>query len=166
MEMRHPPDVERYLEVHNSAFPQPWGPRDFEGAILENPSKRITRTFMILERGRAIAAASIGVYRRNPQVGVGHYIGVRPECQRQGIGSWLALYRFHRLAEEGLATVEIETRLRYRASILLHLGLGFRPKPSPDSWNSPQSETPELTRATAAAVRELLAAWGRGESAR
>jgi GNAT superfamily N-acetyltransferase len=159
MDMGDPGQIEQYLSVHNSAFPIRWGLPEYEGAILRHPAKRVTRTFLVRLDGVVAGSASIGVFRENPAIGLGHYLGVKREYQRIGLGRWLVLQRFQRLRADGLRGVEVETRWRYRPSILLHFGCGFRPKLSPDRWNTPQSEPPALTFATRRAVEELYSSW-------
>lgn len=130
-------DVCAWLEVYRQAFGTLWDISDFERDMLNHPTLELRHTFLVEDGCRVLAAASVGVFRRNPRVGVGHMIGVAESGRGRGLGKALALHRYHTLREEGFELAESETTLRHQRSLLMHFGCGFRPKRQLEAWNTP-----------------------------
>jgi len=161
MRMHDEAEIAAWLEVHNDAFGSAWGAEDYEREILHHPTVAVWHTYLILDGPRAIGAASAGVYRRNPEVGVGHFVGLRRAAHGRGLGRHLVLYRYHRLREAGIRLCESETTLRNHESLGIHFACGFRPKPRLDAWNSPDPGDALQRGITRWRLRRFYRRWSR-----
>ncbi|MGQ0811189.1 MAG: GNAT family N-acetyltransferase [Nitrospiraceae bacterium] len=161
MDMQDADDIRLWLEIHNDAFHPPWNRKEYDYVILNHPTKLITTTYFIMENGSPIGAASVGVYRRNPEVGVGHYLGFKKDARNRGLGKWMTLFRYHQLRPRGIFLCESETRMSHERSILIHFDCGFRPKLALDYWNTPQSESAALRFLTSHRLTRLYRRWKR-----
>lgn len=164
MRMHDPADIAAWLEVHNDAFDSAWGAPDYEREILHHPTVAVRHTYLIMDGARAIGAASAGVYRRNPEVGVGHFVGLRRTAHGRGLGRHIVLYRYHRLREAGIRLCESETTLRNHESLGIHFACGFRPKPRLDAWNSPDPGDALQRWITQVRLRRFYRRWSRERS--
>lgn len=164
MRMHDPADIAAWLEVHNDAFASAWGVADYEREILRHPTVAVWHTYLIMDGDRAIGAASAGVYRRNPEVGVGHFVGLRRAVHGRGLGRHLVLYRYHRLREAGIGLCESETTLRNHESLGIHFDCGFRPKLRLDAWNSPDPGDALQRWITRLRLRRFYRRWSRERS--
>jgi len=133
--MRDEADVTTWLEIHNDAFGRTWGPAEYESAILHHPMFLVTHTYFVIDGTGPIGTASIGVNRKNVEIGIGHYLQVRRRAQGLGVGKYLVLYRLHRLKDLGLRRCEIVTTLGYRKSLFIQFDCGAKPKLQLDYWN-------------------------------
>jgi GNAT superfamily N-acetyltransferase len=164
MDMRDPAEVATWLAVHNDAFAHTWGVEEFEGAILGHPHFDVQRTFFVLEGDRALGAASIGVFRRNRAVGVGHYLGVSRTAQGLGLGRELVVHRYRALRDGGIAQCESHTHIGRVRSLRIHFDCGFVPKVRFDEWNTPNTAMPPVRALTNARLRSLYRRWRREQS--
>jgi GNAT superfamily N-acetyltransferase len=155
MDMGDDAEVRRWLAVHNAAFRHRWGLEEYRRAILEHPHFVIRHTIFVIEGDTPLGVASAGTFRRNPSVGVGHYLGVVPGARGRGLGRALVLERFRLLREARVGVGESETTLSRTSSLALHLNLGFRPKYELDPWNSPDEASPLLRALANARLRRL-----------
>lgn len=135
MNMRDEAEVTIWLDIHNDAFGRAWGPAEYESAILRHPMFLVTHTYFVIDGRGPIGAGSMGINRKNEEIGIGHYLQVRGGAQGLGVGKYLALYRLHRLKELGLRRCEIVTTLRHRRSLFIHFDCGAKPKLRLDYWN-------------------------------
>jgi GNAT superfamily N-acetyltransferase len=103
--------------------------------MLENPVVEVDRTYLVERDGEVVGTASIGRYRRNPEVGLGHYLAVHPSAQRKGLALALCSHRYRALAET-LEVAEAQTHLHRVGSLRAHFAIGFVPKDRIDPWNS------------------------------
>ncbi|WP_124681858.1 GNAT family N-acetyltransferase [Candidatus Viridilinea mediisalina] len=136
MDMCSPSDINTWLTIYNDAFRRQWDAEQFKKDVLQHPHVLVTNTFFLLAHSKPIGITSIGVFRRNQDIGVGHYIGIKHSWQGKGIGRYLAILRFNLLKCRNIAIAESETTLRHQDSIRLHFSLGFKPKKKPDYWNT------------------------------
>lgn len=132
-----PADVALWLAVHNPALGHAWEPADFRREVVEHRAVDVRSTWLLFEGDEAVGTASVGVFRHNPAVGVGHWLSVRPDRQGRGLGRVLTTHRYHQLATQGLEVAESQTHVGRRPSLVIHFGLGFRPKFRFDPWNNP-----------------------------
>ena len=161
MDMHDEADVRTWLDIHNDAFGRRWGRAQYEAALVTHPHLDVLRTYFALQDGVPVAAGSVAVFRRNREIGVCHYLGVRRAHHRRGLGRRLTLLRYHTLREWGLLAYEMETTIDRRASLQLHFDCGFKPKPWFDAWNTPD-ESPRWLRALATMrLERLYARWKR-----
>ncbi len=137
MNMNSQEDVRKWLETHNDAFERTWGPDQFQRNVLNHAYFDIDSTFFLMHGSEAAGAGSIGVFRKNRDVGVMHYLQVKKTYQGRGLGKYMVQYRHQRLRERGIEHCETEMSLRQKISILIHFDNGFRPKYKLDYWNAP-----------------------------
>ncbi len=135
MDPADPAEVDRWLAIHNIAFEQHWTEANHRIAMVENPVVIVDRTFLAERDGEVVGTASIGRFRANPDVGVGHYLTVSPTVQRQGLGLALCSHRYRLLAET-VGVAEAQTHLHRVGSLRAHFACGFAPKVGLDPWNS------------------------------
>jgi GNAT superfamily N-acetyltransferase len=161
LDLHHPPDVNVWLTVHNASFGNQWTERELVAAVLEHDHIRVTRTFLASFNDVPSAVASIGRFRRNDQIGVGHYLGVVPECQGIGLGRALAIHRYAALRDEGVRIAESQTHIGRVRSLRLHFDLGFRPKWGLDAWNNTDRWSTSTRLMTNARLQLLYRRWRR-----
>jgi GNAT superfamily N-acetyltransferase len=166
MDMADPAEVATWLAVHNDAFGHVWGVEQFRGAILEHPHFEVWQTFFVMDGATALGAASIGVFRRNRDVGVGHYLGVSPKAQGLGLGRELVLYRYRALRDSGIAQCESHTHIGRARSLWIHFECGFVPKLRFDDWNTPNTATAPVRALTNARLKALHRRWRRERAER
>jgi mycothiol synthase len=135
MDPRDPAEVAAWLAVHNAAFERGWTAANHRMAMLENPVVDVDRTYLAERDEEVVGTASIGRYRRNPEVGLGHYLAVHPSAQRKGLALALCSHRYRVLAET-LEVAEAQTHLHRVGSLRAHFAIGFVPKDRIDPWNS------------------------------
>jgi hypothetical protein len=148
MDMDDRGEVDRWLHVHNHAFGRDWGEGDFREMVVEHPHYDIQCTFLLYDREGALGTVSIGVFRRNAQMGVGHYIAIHPRAQASGLGKQLAFHRCGALGELGVTHAEAETQIARVASVRMWFSCGYEGKRQPEAWNTPDECSP-LERAIA-----------------
>lgn len=148
MDMQDRHDVGRWLALHNHAFGRNWGTADYRSGVVNHPHYDILRTIFLVDSRGPVAASSLGVFRRNREMGIGHYLAVAPRGQGRGLGKNLARYRYRALAELGIRRTEAETQIVRTASIRAQFGCGLQPKYRFDHWNTLDSASP-LPRAIA-----------------
>lgn len=153
MDTADPRDIRAWLHIQREGFGQQMEEADFDRIILHHPTYDIRQTYFLLERDEPVGAASAGVYRGNPSIGIGHQATVLPHIRGRGLGLYLQLYRYHTLRAEGLRLFGTETTLFYRRAILNDFHIGFRPKLRRDPWNQRDNST-SLQRLVANALFE------------
>jgi len=139
-------DARAWLSVHNEAFGRSWGLDDYRRAMLDHPHYDVLGIFLVEHEAGPVAVNAYGLYRRNPQVGCGHYGAVVPAHQRHGLARALSVLRYRKLLEHGVTRVEAETTNGRRPSLLLQFGLGMEPKYRLDVWNTPDTAAPLVRR--------------------
>ena len=154
-------DVRLWLDAHNAAYGHSWTDAEFVAAILEHRHIRVTRTFLVDVDGEIAGAASIGRFRRNERIGVGHYLGVTPRAQGQGLGRALVAYRYRELRDEGVEECESQTHIGRTPALMLHFDCGFRPKWHLDPWNNPDTWSKPMRALTNIRLYELYRRWSR-----
>ena len=135
MDMRDESEIRMWLEIHNEAFHRAWGLQEYEASMLRHPCFLIMHTYFMMDGHRPIGTGSVGVYRRNKEVGVCHYLQFRTCARERGLGQHMALYRLHRLKQLGVRTCEIVTTLKHKKALFIHFDLGAQPKLELDHWN-------------------------------
>ncbi len=138
MDVQDEAQIEAWLEIQRQAFPSWHLTRaHYDFLVPSHPLLRVRFVYLLMDGKRPVGTTSGGVLRGNDAIGTGHMAGLLPQFRGDGLGAYMALYRYHRLRDLGLQRCETETTLAHRASIRLHFGLGFRPKPRLDVWNGP-----------------------------
>ena len=161
MDMRDDADVRTWLAIHNDAYGRAWDRARYEANILHHPHLDVSDTYLIFHEGEPVGAGSVAVFRRNRDIGVGHYVGIRRAYQGRGFGRRLVLFRHHTLRERGVAVHEMETTINRRASLWMHFGCGFRPKRRFDDWNTPDRAPFWLRALTQARLERQYRLWKR-----
>jgi GNAT superfamily N-acetyltransferase len=151
--------ISEWLEVHNSAYGHSWERDDVERAILRHPFIDVAATFVVREEGRMLAAASVGTYRRRPDLGVGHYLGVRPEARHRGLARELVFHRYGWLAGRGVTAAETQTHIGRVGSLRIHFEGGFEPKYRLDPWNNPENVSRPVRALTSLRLRRTFGRW-------
>ena len=155
-------EIGLWLDVHNDAFSRKWGPDEYRAEVLNHPDLQILHTYLVMNDDEVVGTASVGVFRRQKNIGVGHYIQLRRSAQSHGLGKYLLLYRYHKLKQLGIRTCESQTTLVREKALLLHFSCGFRPKTRPDSWNSTGVNSPLARMRANLQLERLYRTWQRG----
>ena len=137
MDMEDESEIREWLKIHNDAFGRAWGFKEYQAFMLNHPYLIVTHTYFMMDESTPMGAGSVGVFKKNKEIGVGHYLGIRKNFQGRGLGKYMVLYRYHKLHEHGIRICESETTLRHKKSLLIHFDCGSRPKFRPDYWNTP-----------------------------
>jgi GNAT superfamily N-acetyltransferase len=130
-------DIARWIALYKDAFGRDVGPAGYRSAILDHPHYELVRTAFIVDSQGPVAVMSSCVFRRNPEIGVGHYFAVAPRAQARGLGKVLSGEHARTLTARGVWRAEMETQITRPASIKLGFGFGYEPKYKPDEWNTP-----------------------------
>ena len=142
MQMSDLGDIAKWLTIHNDAFLRQWVVNDFQQNVINHPYLLIKKSFFILVDREPVGSISVGVFRQNEKVGIGHYMALKRQWQGKGFGKYLILLKLNVLNQFGLTTAEGETTLNRHQSIYLHFSLGFQPKKGLDYWNTPDTSAP------------------------
>ena len=142
MDIRNEDEITEWLAIMGESFNGPWSCADYEGNILNHPEYQVLETHFLMDGQRPIAAGSVGVFRKNPKIGVTHYLGARKEVRGRGLGKFMLLYMLHRLQDLGIKRCEGESKLRHAESLAIHFDFGFIPKPRAGAWNTPTGAGP------------------------
>jgi hypothetical protein len=137
MDTSDPVDVSWWLAIHNDAFSRQWTATDFQQNVVDHPHLLITQTYFLVIEREPIGALSVGAFRRNQNVGIGHYMSLKKRWHGKGLGKYLILLKLNSLKNLGMTFAESETTLIRRESIYLHFSSGFHPKNGLDQWNTP-----------------------------
>jgi len=129
-------DIAHWISIHNNAFGRNWNKNNFSKSVVNHKDLNIYHTYFLMDREKHIGAASVGVFRRNENIGVTHYAALIKERQGQGLGKYLIQYRYHKLREVGVTVCENETKIGYPESIRIHFDCGAQIKTKPDYWNT------------------------------
>ena len=146
MDMADEADIRAWLDVHNDAFERNCEPDVYRRCMVEHPDLIVRSTYFLMHGDDAVGATSIGVFRRNPEVGVGHYLQLQKRYHGRGLGKYLFLFRCHKIKEFGVAACENITDISRKKALFIHFDCGFQPKLRSDHWNSPDRVSP-LVRA-------------------
>jgi GNAT superfamily N-acetyltransferase len=157
-----PAEVARWLVVVNAAFGRTWIQENHRLAMVDNPVVEVDRTFLVERDGEPVGTASIGRYRRNPEVGIGHYLSVHPSAQRHGLAVALCSHRYRAMAQTDLVVGEAQTHLHRIGSLRAHFRCGFEPKTTIDPWNSLTPPSGPLREEADRRLEEAFAAWRDG----
>jgi GNAT superfamily N-acetyltransferase len=152
-------DATTWLDVHNRSYGHAWRTDEMRSAMLDHRHIRVTRTFLLLDRDAPVAVASIGRFRRNEDVGVGHYLGVVPEAQGRRFGHVISAHRYRALRDEGVVHCESQTHIGRVRSLFIHFDCGFGPKWRLDPWNNPDTWSTTTRAVTNARLFALQARW-------
>jgi Acetyltransferase (GNAT) family len=87
------PTSPRGSRSHNDAYGHDWDEDDYRRAILEHPYLAVRDTFFVVGENGPVGAASVGTYRGNEEVAVGHFLGVMRGFQCLGLGKALVAHR-------------------------------------------------------------------------
>lgn len=161
MDMQDRGDVAAWLAVHNDAYGHAWEADDYRRAILEHPFLTVSDTFFVVGPDGPVGTASVGAYRANDRVGVGHYLGVTHRAQGLGLGSQLVAHRYAVLRDAGFTACESQTHVGRVGSLLIHFNCGFHPKYRRDHWNNPDHASRPLRALTNQRLRALYRNWSR-----
>jgi GNAT superfamily N-acetyltransferase len=153
MDAGDPREIGAWTRIQRQGFGAQIEEDAFDRLVLSHPAYDIRHTHFLLEDGQPVGAASGGVYRRNPSIGVGHQVTVLPHLRGRGLGRHLILYRYHALHADGIRLFETETTLFYRQGIVNNFSVGLQPKLRRDSWNQ-RDDASDLQRLIANALLE------------
>lgn len=160
MDMADETSIRQWLEIHNESFNRNWGNGDFYRNVAGHPHYEIWHTYFAMDGETPVGAYSFGVFRRNREVGVVHYLMVSSSVKDKGLGKHLNLHGYYMLRNRyGLKMVEGESFLQYRKAMLVRFGIGSRPKPKPDYWNTPNKSPAWLKRLAYYRVMRIYMAW-------
>ena len=159
MDMRDEAQIKSWLEIHNDAYERNWKHVNYEKKIVNHPLVRILKTNFVMDGTKPIAANSIGVWRKNEKIGVGHYVGVRKEYQNRGLGKYLMLFRTQKLKDMGVEIIDLETNLSHPKAVMMHFDRGFVIKDGPDPWNTPDLFPSIIRRIVNYRLRKLYMHW-------
>ncbi len=157
-----PAEVERWLGVVNPAFGREWTRENHRLAMVHNPVVVVGQTYAVEREGEVVATASTGVFRQNPEVGIGHYLAVHPSAQGHGLATALCSHRYRNLGETGLEVAESQSHLHRVGSLRAHFRCGFVPKVGLDSWNSAVPAAGPVREEADRRLAEAYAAWRAG----
>jgi len=159
MDMSDDAQIDTWLEIHNDAFERRWTRAQYDQKVANHPLIDTKVTYFLMDGDDAAAATSIGVWRKNPTIGVGHYAAVRKKYQSLGLGKYLFVFRSRELKNMGLEIVDNQTNLSHRKSLLVHFDVGYELKEGPDAWNT-QDFFPSFIRQIAdARAKKIYAEW-------
>lgn len=159
MDMRDDAQINTWLEIHNDAFARTWGRPQYNRKVADHPLIDTQCTYFIMDGDKAVASTSIGVWRKCPEIGVGHYAAVRKNYQNLGLGKYLFKYRSLKLRDKGVRYLDDQSNLSHQKSLWLHFEVGYELKSGPDRWNT-QDFYPSFIRSIAyARARKLYAEW-------
>ena len=65
MDMRDEAQIKSWLEIHNDAYERNWKRVNYEKKMLNHPLMRVFKTYFVMDGTKPVAAASIGVWRKN-----------------------------------------------------------------------------------------------------
>jgi hypothetical protein len=139
MDARDLHDARTWLYVHNEAFGRAWGLDDYRRVMLDHPHYDVHGVFLVEHAREAVAVAAYALYRRNREIGCGHYGAVVTAHRRRGLARILSVLRYRRLQELGAIRVEAETTVGRSPSLLVQFTLGMEPKFRLDHWNTPDT---------------------------
>ncbi len=137
MDMRDEAQIKSWLEIHNDAFEHNWKRVKYEREILNHPLISVLKTYFVMDGTKPVAVSSIGVWRKNTKIGVGHYLAVRKEYQNRRLGKYLFLYRAHKMKDMGVKIIDKQTNMSHPKSLLINFDVGCVIKDRPDPWNTP-----------------------------
>jgi GNAT superfamily N-acetyltransferase len=127
----------RPVDLDDPAFGARWTHDDFRLAFDAHPIIEVLSTCGAFDRaGDLIGAASAGLYRRAPDIGLSHYIFVRPEVRGHRVGQALIRACYTSLARRGVDALECQTHVHRHASLRMHFAHGFFPKYRFEHFNS------------------------------
>jgi GNAT superfamily N-acetyltransferase len=137
LDLQDPTTLEAWLDTHAAAFGVRWTGDEFRRAFDEHPVIDVLWTRGPFDRtGALVGAASAGLYRRAPHVGLSHYIFVRPDGRGHHIGQTLIRDCYTSLARRGVEALECQTHVHRHASLRMHFAHGFHPKYRFEHFNS------------------------------
>jgi GNAT superfamily N-acetyltransferase len=151
-------DVDRWLTVHNAAFDRRWERENHRLAMVDNPVVVVDRTYFAERDGVVVGTASVGRFRGNLEVGVGHYLAVHPSARGLGLATALCSARYTALAQD-VDVAEAQTHAHRVGSLRSHFRCGFEPKVGPDPWNSLEPSHGPLREEADRRLLEAYAAW-------
>jgi mycothiol synthase len=163
MDPLDPVDVAGWLRVVNGAFERAWEPENHRLAMLDNPVLVVEHAFLAERGGEVVGTASVGRYRGNLDVGIGHYLAVHPSAQRSGLAQALCSHRYRELARSGLEVAEAQTHAHRTGSLRAHFRCGFLPKLQVDPWNSAEPAEGPLREEANRRLQAAYDAWSSGE---
>jgi GNAT superfamily N-acetyltransferase len=159
MDMGSGSDIATWLAIHNDAYGHEWDEDNYRRAILEHPYLTVQHTFFAVDKEVPVGAASVGTYRGNEKVAVGHYLGVMRRAQRRGLANALVAHRYAVMRDAGFTACESQTHLGRTGSLLIHFECGFQPKPRRDRWNNPANAPKPFQVLANRRLRALYRSW-------
>jgi GNAT superfamily N-acetyltransferase len=155
MDMEDPADIRRWLAVHNAAFGRDMGIEGYRAGIVDHPHYEIRKVLLLLDSEGPLGSAAAGAFRRNPEVGAGHYLAVAKRARGSGLGRLLTRWQGWELYNLGVRRAEGETQISRTASLMLQFALGWEPKYRFDDWNTPDHVSPLVRAITNARLKRL-----------
>jgi GNAT superfamily N-acetyltransferase len=159
MDLRDGGDIERWLLVYNDAFGRDADIAEYRSGVVEHPHYDIRRARLLIDESGPVGCTCLGVYRRNPEVGVGHYIAVVERAKGRGYGQIVSNMQLEALFEQGTGRAEAETPISRRASIFLQFNCGWEPKYRLDDWNTPDTSSAAARAVANVRMKRLHRAW-------
>jgi len=132
--------IREWLNIMNQAFPGHWQKQNYVDSITNHKFYDVLHTYFLMDGEKYVGVVSEAVFRRNPEVGVTHYLGLDTNYSGRGLGKYLILYVLHKMKSRvDINSCEGETTLNYRISLFIHFDFGFCPKMKADYWNTPNT---------------------------
>lgn len=162
MNMDDQTEILQWLTIHNEVFKRNWGEKDFHQNVIGHPYYDTGHTFFVMDGTCPAGIISIGVFRKNRRVGIGHYLAVRNGARDKGLGKFLIVFGYHKVNEiYGINTIESESFLKHKKAMLVRFSLGSKPKPKPDYWNTPSSSPAIAKKMAYYRVLRLYRVWSK-----
>ncbi len=152
-------NIKIWLEIQNDAFKRNWGIKECKQFLLKNPNIFVLNTYFLKIENEIVGIVSNGFFRKNKDIGTVHYLGLKNKAQGKGLGKYLLLYSYNELKKNGYKICEMETTFDRKRSLLIHLGLGFKPKFKFDSWNTPDNVNMLARKITSIRFKIFFKSW-------
>ena len=159
MDMMDDDQIKKWLEIINDSFGRNWKQKNYQEKVLNNPLINVLKTFFVMDGERPIGVSSIGLWRKNPEIGAGHYGAILKEYHNRGIGKYLFLFRVHALKDLGVEIIDAQSNLSHPKSLFIHFDSGYLIKDGPDYWNTPDYFPRIIRRLVNARLKKLYVEW-------
>ena len=122
-------DQQNWIRIVNAAYPDANEDiNTFRKHLFNHPFLNITNIFFILKENQPVGTTSIGLFKKNPQIGGDARIAILPSERSKGLGFFLINFGFHYLQDNGIDFGESIITLKREQSISLHFKCGFIPQ--------------------------------------
>ena len=112
-------DLRIIEELENTLFSSPWRYEDFLSEINENA---FSHNYVVIDGDNIVGYAGLWIMYDQSQITT---IGVRPECQRKGIGQMMMNMLIEESVKSHCVTMSLEVRVSNNKAISLYEKNGF-----------------------------------------